>query len=142
MNQIREHQEHTEIQTPTLEEEIEQTEHITEEKPKKTEKKPPKPQTYYIYILECKDKTLYTGITNNMKSRLKKHHDGTGAKYTRGRGPFNLLYLATTENRSLASIEESRIKKLTKQEKFHLIQNADKTILNQIKRTLHQHRPE
>lgn len=142
MNQITEHQEHPETQTPTTEEKTELiTEHITEEKTKK-EKKPPKPQTYYIYILECKDKTLYTGITNNMKSRLKKHHDGTGAKYTRGRGPFNLLYLATTENRSLASIEESRIKKLTKQEKFHLIQNADKTILNQIKRTLHQQRPE
>lgn len=87
--------------------------------------------SYFIYILKCKDNTLYTGITNKLEQRLNQHQNGTGAKYTRGRGPFTLLYLDQKENRSLASIEEARIKKLTKPQKMQLIQSADQTLLLQ-----------
>lgn len=86
---------------------------------------------YYIYILLCKDNTLYTGITNKLSQRLAQHRRGTGAKYTRGRSPLTLVYLQTSENRSLAQIEEARIKKLTRPEKNHLIQTQDKTLLQE-----------
>lgn len=84
---------------------------------------------YYIYILECKDHSLYTGITNNLPQRLAQHHNGTGAKYTRGRGPFRLCYVAESENRSTASKEEARIKKLSKDEKYLLISQGNQEIL-------------
>ncbi len=77
--------------------------------------------SYYIYILHCKDNSLYTGITNNLPQRLAQHRNGCGAKYTRGRAPLTLVYLASAENRSLASVEEARIKKLSKREKNLLI---------------------
>ena len=48
--------------------------------------------SWTVYILRCGDKTLYTGITNNLEARLEKHSCGTGAKYTRGRGPFKILF--------------------------------------------------
>lgn len=43
---------------------------------------------HIVYILRCSDQSLYTGYTNNLEARLKKHEVGKGAKYTRGRGPF------------------------------------------------------
>lgn len=87
--------------------------------------------SYFIYILECKDKSLYTGITNDLTHRLTQHQQGTGAKYTRGRSPLTLIYLDTAENRSLASKEEARIKKLTKPQKQALIASASTTLLEQ-----------
>lgn len=86
---------------------------------------------YYIYILLCKDNSLYTGITTNMEKRLALHTQGKGAKYTRGRAPLTLVYLATEENRSLASKEEARIKKLSPTEKQKLIQSQDTALLKQ-----------
>ena len=77
--------------------------------------------TWSVYILKCADKTLYTGITNNIARRLKDHESGNGAKYTKGRGPFKLVYQEFMENRSLSTKRESEIKKLNKQEKFALI---------------------
>lgn len=76
---------------------------------------------YYIYILRCKDDTLYTGITTNLAQRLEQHRKGTGAKYTRGRSPLTLVYVDEGENRSLASKEEARIKKLSREEKETLL---------------------
>lgn len=80
---------------------------------------------YYIYILICGDGSFYTGICTDMKKRLAQHRDGTGAKYTRGRGPLRLAYLDCAENRSLASKEEARIKKLSKIQKKLLIDGCD-----------------
>ena len=77
--------------------------------------------TWSVYILKCSDKTLYTGITNNIVRRLEDHKSGNGAKYTKGRGPFKLVYQEFLENRSLSTKRESEIKKLNKQEKFALI---------------------
>ncbi len=77
-------------------------------------------KTWVVYILECKDGTYYTGITDDLGQRIAKHTSGQGAKYTRGRGPFLLRYCAEMESKSLALKEELRIKNLTRQEKTAL----------------------
>ncbi|MFZ1720444.1 MAG: GIY-YIG nuclease family protein [Candidatus Moraniibacteriota bacterium] len=80
---------------------------------------------YTLYILQCADGTLYTGITTDMKRRLEEHNSSTlGAKYTRVRRPVALVYQKTYENRSEASVEESRVKKCTRAEKLKLIGSA------------------
>ncbi|MDD2758502.1 MAG: GIY-YIG nuclease family protein [Patescibacteria group bacterium] len=77
---------------------------------------------YYVYILKCRDKTLYTGITVDLVRRVKEHNSSKlGAKYTRARRPVKLVYAKKFRNRSLASQAESRIKKLTREEKLKLI---------------------
>ena len=72
-------------------------------------------------MLRCVDGTLYTGITNNLKHRIKKHNDGTGAKYTRGRGPVTLVWHKKVNDGTEARKLEAVIKKLTKTEKEALI---------------------
>ena len=78
---------------------------------------------WYIYILRCKDGTLYTGITDDVPARLQTHREGKGAKYTRGRGPLELVYTEVAENRSAASRREWQIKHLKKHEKMALCHN-------------------
>ncbi len=79
---------------------------------------------YYLYILKCSDKTLYTGITVDLERRIKEHNDSKlGAKYTRARRPVKLVYSKKFRNRSSASKEESRIKNLSREEKLGLIKN-------------------
>ena len=78
---------------------------------------------WFVYILQCSDGSLYTGITNDIKYRIKQHELGLGAKYTKGRGPLKLLYKEEYENRSLASKRESEIKRLNKKDKQALIIN-------------------
>ena len=73
-----------------------------------------------LYILRCKDGTLYTGITDNLPKRLQAHQTGKGAKYTRGRGPVVLCYTEKCENHSLALKREIAVKKLTRTEKLAL----------------------
>jgi len=74
-----------------------------------------------IYILECADKTLYTGITNDMEARLAKHIKGTGAKYTRGRAPFKIVYTEHRRVKGHALKRERQIKSLTRTQKLGLI---------------------
>ena len=76
-----------------------------------------------LYILRCKDNTLYTGITTDVEKRLETHRSGKGAKYTRGRTPLELVYREECENHSHALKREAEIKKLSRQEKELLIQN-------------------
>jgi len=77
---------------------------------------------YYLYILKCADKTLYTGITVNLVRRIKEHNTSNlGAKYTRARRPVKLVYSKRFKNRANASKEEARIKKLSRTEKLALI---------------------
>lgn len=71
-----------------------------------------------VYILECKDGTLYTGYTNHLARRLAMHESGKGAKYTRGRGPFSLRYYKTFETKEEAMREEYSIKQLNKEGKL------------------------
>ena len=77
---------------------------------------------YYLYIVECADKTLYTGITTDLSRRVDEHNSSElGAKYTRARRPVKLVYSKKFETRSLVCREEARIKKLTRPEKLKLI---------------------
>ena len=82
---------------------------------------------YKLYILECVDKTLYTGITTDLQRRIKEHNSSDlGAKYTRGRRPVKLVFSKKFKNRSYASKEESKIKKLSRKEKLKIIKLVDK----------------
>ncbi len=78
---------------------------------------------YFVYILKCSDKTLYTWITTDLEKRLKQHNWEIlwWAKYTKARQPVQLVYSEKSENRSLATKREIEIKKLTRQEKMDLI---------------------
>ena len=75
------------------------------------------------YILKCSDNSLYTGWTNDIKHRLKMHNEGKGAKYTRGRGPVELVYLEEFETKQEAMSREAKIKRLSRKEKLLLIKN-------------------
>lgn len=76
---------------------------------------------YTLYLLQCADQTLYTGITVDLKRRIHEHnHSKLGAKYTRGRRPVKLVYSKKFRNRSSASKAESRIKRLSRVEKLEL----------------------
>jgi putative endonuclease len=79
---------------------------------------------WFVYIAECGDGSLYTGVTNDVKKRIEKHNSGKGAKYTKFRGPVKLVYFEKCFNRSQASIRESEIKKLTRIQKLKLIEKA------------------
>jgi putative endonuclease len=73
-----------------------------------------------VYMLECADTTLYTGITNDLDRRLAEHAAGKGARYTKGRGPFRLVYRETCQGRAEALRRESAIKLLGRAEKLRL----------------------
>ncbi|MBR4863464.1 MAG: GIY-YIG nuclease family protein [Oscillospiraceae bacterium] len=77
-------------------------------------------EKWVLYILECGDHTLYTGITNDLEKRLEAHRAGTGAKYTRGRGPLTLCYTEPCEDRGQASRREWEVKHMTRAEKMLL----------------------
>ena len=76
---------------------------------------------WLVYMLECSDNSIYTGITNNLEERLKTHQSGYGAKYLRGRLPIKLVYKENFINRSEATKREIYIKKMNKKEKKNLI---------------------
>ncbi|WP_186843853.1 GIY-YIG nuclease family protein [Acetobacterium tundrae] len=80
----------------------------------------------YVYIVECKDGTLYTGWTKNIEARVKVHNSGNGAKYTRSRLPVNLVFWEEFETKSEALIREAAIKKMTRKQKLILINGLDK----------------
>ena len=79
---------------------------------------------HFVYILECNDKTLYTGYTTNIAERIEKHESGKGAKYTRGRGPFVLRYQEQFATKEAAMKREYDIKRLTKKNKLRLIKEG------------------
>lgn len=79
---------------------------------------------WIVYILECSDQTLYTGVTTDLERRLAEHNGDLagGARYTRSRRPVSLLYSEETENRSLASKREHQIKAMSRRQKLALTQ--------------------
>ncbi len=81
---------------------------------------------WYLYILRCKDDTLYTGITTDVEKRLETHRSGKGAKYTRGRGPLELVYQEACGCHSAALKREHQVKQLSRQEKQSLIECGPK----------------
>ena len=78
---------------------------------------------WYLYILRCCDGTLYTGITTDVEKRLETHRSGKGAKYTRGRGPLELVYRETCGSHSDALKREMAVKRLTRAQKEAMIAN-------------------
>ena len=77
--------------------------------------------TWYLYILRCKDGTLYTGITTDVEKRFQTHQIGKGAKYTRGRAPLQLVYREECGSHSDALKRECAVKQLPREEKQKLI---------------------
>ena len=77
-----------------------------------------------VYILRCKEGSLYTGITNDLPKRLAAHNAGTGAKYTRSRGPVTLVYCEKVRDKSQALRREMEIKGLSRKEKLQLIEQT------------------
>lgn len=76
---------------------------------------------WYVYIVECSDGSLYTGITTDVNKRIETHNKGKGAKYTRGRRPVKLLISFSVESKGVALKEEYRIKQLTRADKLLLV---------------------
>ena len=75
-------------------------------------------KTWYFYVLSCKDKTLYTGVTTDVDRRIKEHNAKKGAKYTRSRTPVMLFYFREMKDRSKAQKLESAFKKLSRSKKL------------------------
>lgn len=76
---------------------------------------------FYVYVLECKDGSWYTGYTNDFEKRLLKHEQGKGAKYTRGRGPFKLIWKECFQTKEEAMKEEYAFKQKSRYEKEQYI---------------------
>ena len=76
----------------------------------------------FVYMLRCKDGSLYTGWTNDLEHRLAMHNSGRGAKYTRGRGPLELVYSEELPDKEAALRHECAIKKLRREQKLALLQ--------------------
>ena len=79
------------------------------------------PDDWSLYILKCRDGSFYTGITNDLERRLKMHQDGKASRYTRTRGPVEMLYSETCGNRSSALIRECEVKEWPRNKKEKLI---------------------
>jgi putative endonuclease len=76
---------------------------------------------WFVYIVLCADGTFYTGATNNLDARVKKHNSGSGAKYTRSRLPVRLVYSEPAADKSSAMKRECAIKRMTRAQKAALI---------------------
>ncbi len=81
---------------------------------------------YFVYILQCADQSLYTGITTDLKRRLQEHKDGKGGGYTRGHSAVRMIYKEELATRSLALKREAEIKTWKREKKLQLIKSAKK----------------
>lgn len=79
--------------------------------------------SFYVYLLQCADGTLYTGYTDDPVRRTRVHNAGKGAKYTRSRLPVELVYQERCSDKSAALRREYAIKQMTRQQKLNLIQS-------------------
>ena len=75
---------------------------------------------WFVYLVRCRDGSLYTGVTNDLDARLEAHNAGRGARYTRGRGPVTLVHLERARGRGAALRREIAIKKMPRTEKRRL----------------------
>jgi putative endonuclease len=82
---------------------------------------------WIVYILECSDKSLYTGITNDLERRLEEHNTGKGAKYTKHRNPLKVRYTECQDTKGAALTREAAIKSLARSEKLTLIATQPQT---------------
>ena len=79
---------------------------------------------YFIYLIECSDKSIYTGITTDIERRLKEHSSGKGGSYTRSKKVKKVLYTEEYPDRGSALKRESEIKSWTREKKLNLIKNV------------------
>lgn len=79
---------------------------------------------FYFYILKCKDKTLYCGMTNNLTRREQEHNTGKGSAYVRSRGGGKIIYFEKFRTLSKALKREAEVKTFTRQAKLKLIKNG------------------
>lgn len=77
----------------------------------------------YIYIVQCRDGSLYTGWTNDLKKRIQAHNAGKGARYTKGRGPVTLVYWEAFSTKKEAMRREYEIKRMARTDKIQLIRS-------------------
>ena len=83
------------------------------------------PQSWYVYILQCSDRTLYTGIAKDLEKRLAQHNNGTGAKYTRGRAPVELVFTEGMKCHGDALRREHEIKRMSRAQKRKIIEASN-----------------
>ncbi len=79
---------------------------------------------WFLYMLECANGAIYTGITNDVAARFQAHCDGRGARYTRANPPRRILAVVEYENRSSAASAEYLVKKMSLSEKRSFIEDA------------------
>jgi putative endonuclease len=84
----------------------------------------------FVYMLECQDGSIYTGITNNISNRMEQHSKGIGSKYVRSRGYKKLVYVERLESRSAAMRREREIKKLSPKFKWSMLNNNQNILPN------------
>ena len=85
-------------------------------------------QENYVYLLRCSDGSLYTGWTNDFEKRFAAHSSGKGAKYTRGRGPLQPVYIEYLPDKITAARREAAIKKLPRERKIALLKEATNSL--------------
>ncbi len=83
---------------------------------------------YFIYLLECKDTSIYTGITTDVKRRFEEHRKGSGGRFTRTKGAIRILYTEECKDRSSALRREAEIKRWPRQKKLDLITHSQNRI--------------
>ncbi|MBI5778652.1 MAG: GIY-YIG nuclease family protein [Planctomycetes bacterium] len=76
---------------------------------------------WYVYCLRCKDNSIYTGITNDLKQRINRHNQGKGSKYTASRRPVKFVYQEKHPDKSSALKRESYLKGLDKNQKEEMV---------------------
>lgn len=76
---------------------------------------------HFVYVVACRDDSLYTGYTTDVERRVDEHNEGAGAKYTRGRTPVELVHVERFESRSAAMSREYEVKQLTRLQKERLV---------------------
>lgn len=89
-----------------------------------TREKPPANRPWFLYMLECRDGRLYTGVTLDVEARFKAHASGRGAKFTRSFPPLRILMVEAHKSRSEALKAEHRVKRLTAEEKRKIVRQG------------------
>jgi putative endonuclease len=84
----------------------------------------PPSETWFLYLLRCRDGSLYTGVAKDLVRRCRQHNQGKASRFTRGRRPVRLVYQETHPNRSQAQKREAAVKALSRREKLALIRRA------------------
>jgi len=89
---------------------------------------------WFVYVVRCADRTLYTGVTTDAERRIAEHNDGRGARYTRSRAPVALVYLERAKDRGAALRREHEIKRMPAAEKKAMVAESRRANTRQRRR--------